>query len=353
MIGANGQVGTEVCLFLSLTRDVRVVPICRTPLSSVFLRRCGLECRHGEIEDADRAAALLEGCDVVVDCSFPGGPLAERRARIRRILVNAVHHAPRDARFVYMSSISAFGMGQTSRTFRRYAWARTSYGAQKRWAERLAVRLCRTANHPLYVLRLGQVHGELQGVSRNITRGLLATQVFVPTGLSYTVFAFTISEALTEIARGREAPGHYTLVSSPEWTWQEVHEFYCRRQHVVPAVVLTNTRAAADGAGGLSRIAGTVGADMLARARKYIEPLASHLTAYSPALECQLTATYNRFRAASEIAQTSGYPYAPYAPYEGSILGCRLVHLSDSRLTMESSAAAVRDIVLRAAQQSS
>ena len=42
IIGANGQVGTEVCLFLSQMDDVRVVPICRTDRPFLILRGMGL-----------------------------------------------------------------------------------------------------------------------------------------------------------------------------------------------------------------------------------------------------------------------------------------------------------------------
>ena len=68
VIGANGQVGSEVCLFLSLYGDIKVFPISRTRLGSAFLRICGLSCRHGSVADTVYAPALLEGCDVVVDC---------------------------------------------------------------------------------------------------------------------------------------------------------------------------------------------------------------------------------------------------------------------------------------------
>ena len=45
IIGANGQVGTEVCLFLSQMDDIRVVPICRTDRAVSYLERYGLNPR--------------------------------------------------------------------------------------------------------------------------------------------------------------------------------------------------------------------------------------------------------------------------------------------------------------------
>src|SRR5713226_4482226 len=115
VIGANGQVGSEVCLFLSQMEGVRVIPICRTELGSVLLRRCGLECRHGRIESPDEAPRPMAACDLVADFSLPKGVPSEVRATIKRITTNVVRHAPTHARLVYISSIMAFGMGSRSK----------------------------------------------------------------------------------------------------------------------------------------------------------------------------------------------------------------------------------------------
>ena len=115
VIGANGQVGSEVCLFLSRMEGVRVIPICRTKLGSVFIRNCGLECRHGEFSCPEEAERLLANCDLVADFSLPKGLLFEVRAASRKIITNAIEKAPRDSRFVYISTATALGMRKDSR----------------------------------------------------------------------------------------------------------------------------------------------------------------------------------------------------------------------------------------------
>ena len=82
IIGANGQVGSEVCLFLTLRNDVEVVPICRTEIASSFLRRCGLACRHGRASDRADAERLLADLDLIADFSLPTGSASEVRAAI-------------------------------------------------------------------------------------------------------------------------------------------------------------------------------------------------------------------------------------------------------------------------------
>ena len=59
VVGANGQVGTEVCLCLAQMKEVRLIPIVRTKLSAAFLEQCGLECQVGSMQDVEEAKRLL------------------------------------------------------------------------------------------------------------------------------------------------------------------------------------------------------------------------------------------------------------------------------------------------------
>ena len=67
IVGANGQVGTEVCLRLREAADVEVVPVVRNLSGSAFLRLNGVDCRHGRIADPEQARHLIGDCDVVVN----------------------------------------------------------------------------------------------------------------------------------------------------------------------------------------------------------------------------------------------------------------------------------------------
>src|SRR5207237_4585511 len=53
---------------------------------------------------------------------------------------------------------------------------------------------------------------------------------------SFTVFVFSIAEALYNILNGRESEGTYTLVATPQWSWTEFHEYFCRRAGCEPRV---------------------------------------------------------------------------------------------------------------------
>lgn len=352
IIGANSQVGTETCLFLSGMENVRVVPICRGKTSSVFLRRCGLDCRIGSLDSAERASELLADCDVVADFSLPRGASSAIRPVIDGMIGLAMRHAPTGARYVYISTIMAFGMPHGGGGFRPRRISRTLYGATKRHAERLALRLGRELGREVWALRLGQVHGELQEVSRQLVRGLLPRTAIVPRGPSYTVFVFSIAEALVQIGAGREPPGTYTLVSSPEWAWAELLNHYADRagvqvnveESVAPTTPLSRFSEAA------IRIK-RAGIQIVSRAALGArETVAGYGLHYFPEFELKLRAAYHRRRAVAEIdAERLASSYRPFADcFQGRMPGKRLLSLSDSRCTMAGPAEKVRYLIDRA-----
>jgi dTDP-4-dehydrorhamnose reductase len=338
VVGANGQVGTEVCLFLSRMEQVRVIPITRTELGAAFLTRCGLECRTGSISDAEQARQLLLDCDLVADFTLPRGTASQIRAASNGIITNLMTCAPPSAHAVYVSTIMAFGMGPRDRSFHEYALARTVYGATKRYAERLFFRLGKRTKRKAYVLRMGQVHGHLQAVSQNILRSARDETVYVPKGPSWTAFAFTVAEALVNIALGKEEPGLYTLVSVPEWSWKDLHAFYCEKLGFTPEIIEVpleqgNVNPLRTLKTWVNRLALGPTMAVVTRNREFIS--GNGMYAF-PQLEHRARAIYLQRRAAVEIGQ---YRYdAQCRPYDrlfqGAAPGKRLDSLSDSRETM-------------------
>ena len=341
ILGANGQVGSEVCLFLSQMEDVRVIPICRTELGSTLLRRCGLACRHGELNKPSEAARLLADCDLVADFTLPqNASVGEIRRLIQSTISATMEYAPERTRFVYISSLVAFGFGPPDHALGRYLLARTLYGATKRYAERLAFRSGKRRNREVYVLRLGQVHGELQSVSQDLLRGLEGETAYVPAGRSYAVFAFTIAEALVRIAYGEHKPGRYTLVSTPDWTWKEVYEYYAKRRGFDSEIVTFDVSSQRRRHTALNEIPKRLFAkpvvDLITR---YRELITGYVLRFSPRLERRFKAEWGSRAARREVAEMLTLnvqaQYRPFNVYEGSTPGDRLGSLSDCRSTMK------------------
>jgi nucleoside-diphosphate-sugar epimerase len=335
VIGANGQVGAEVCLFLHLREDVTVVPIARSAYSTSLLRRAGIACRHGSLARPEEAERVTADCDLIADFSWPRGEPERIRDFIRTNVKNAVCGSPAGSPHVFVSTQSVYRLTTDEPFYRVYA--RTKLHAEsvvRRWGAR--------RGRPVYVLRLGQVHGLLQSVSHDLVAEMRPEPTLVPRMDSFTVFAFTVAEALAHIALGREAPGTYTLISVPAWTWREVHAYYAERAQVTPDIVETpmpSTRSAAGRAhprawqSALWRIA--------VRHRELLDDIAHRVW---PGLAERARAEYLKRRVRQELAQSPLPPWRPYLQ-DKAVPGRRLATLSDSRLTMRDPTRRVQELL--------
>lgn len=349
IVGATGQVGVELCLFLKTFPGVRGIALARTELSGAFLRRAGVECRVGNPGAEDRARALLTGCDLVCDLSLPRGLVHEIRGSSAQTSAAVARGAPPRSKLVFASTLMAFGHPVAAGApVRHHRVARTAYGANKRAAETHATREGARAGHDVWVLRLGQVHGEMQTISRMILGYLTAEPTEAPDEPSNTVFVFSIAEALVRIAEGREAAGSYTLVSHPQWTWRDVALYYAGRLGIAPRLESTG-RGILGGsqarAGALARLrAGGFAA--VAAQRDFLNAYVLHRRA---SLEWAAKASWLRRSARSQIARGAAREIRDLPRFAGAFLGDapgrRLESLSDSRATMEAHAIQVREIL--------
>lgn len=228
VIGANGQVGAEVCLLLRAQPGVDVVPICRNPTGSAFLRSRGVSCRHGRVGDGAEARALLADCDVVLNFARPSGRPREMRNANEAVIANMARGSAAGARLVYFSSLSIY------RAFRpvNEPGSITAYGWEKRDVERIVRREAARSGKSAWILRLGHVAGELQGISAELGRLIRSGPVVVPRGgedPSNVVHTATIVDAVLAVASGKEPAGTYDLVCSPSWIWRTVLEHEAAR----------------------------------------------------------------------------------------------------------------------------
>src|SRR5438045_467412 len=105
VLGANGQVGAEVCLILANHPTVELVPICRNPSGSALLRYYGLPCRHGLPADAKQATALFGDCDVIVNAALGTGTPWQVQTTDRSLLANALRYTPKHTRVIFFSTL--------------------------------------------------------------------------------------------------------------------------------------------------------------------------------------------------------------------------------------------------------
>ena len=327
VIGANGQVGSEVSLILRNQPGIEVIPICRNRFGSAVLRSEGMSCRHGQIANAEQAVELLRDCDVVANFALASGALREHEELNSAIIENCVRFAPRGATVLHFSTVAVYG---TSIEHTPFVW-KSAYARSKRRAERLAIRLGTKEQKPVFVLRLGHVAGQDQSISKSIRSEIRrgAIRLPAPGRKSNIVYTATIGEAIAKAAEAKiGAPGIYDLLNVPQWTWREIYAHEAA-QMGAPIEILPVEELGSDRKFQFrSIVAGLARSIPQSRvAKEYVVEVISKL---SPALNYRAQAIYYCARAAKEIAMLNERPSGGDAAKWREVGTRQLLCLSDT-----------------------
>ncbi len=346
IIGASGQVGTEVCLFLKTYPGVHPVAIVRSEISGALLRRLGVEVRLCNLDDEHRCREAFADCDLLVDFSVTPGEAADITAHYRRNITRALEYTRRDARYVFISSINAFGMGGRFNRAKNYFLPHTIYAYTKRYGERLARQLGKRHGKQIYIFRLSHVHGLLQRVSEE-TRQLVRSsyrRFAYPDTPSYTIFCHSIAEGLIGVAKGGERPGNYTLISHPAWTWREVLNYY-----VEPGREIEMEAISGGIRGGIpGRAVAALRSGAMRSLNEYRETIRTNALRHFPSFERRAAARLYTRRAAQQIQEFQNQRvYRAQGIHEGVFPGSRLTGISDSRVSMAEKTDQVREMLKR------
>ena len=111
LIGANGNVGTELCFLLK--NDVDLKPIIRNRLGAVFLKHHSFPCIIADISQNKDSKECLADIDAVVISSYATDPFSGSQTQSsqkinEQIIKNSVKFSAEDATIIYFSTIRAF-----------------------------------------------------------------------------------------------------------------------------------------------------------------------------------------------------------------------------------------------------
>ncbi|NWF72390.1 MAG: NAD(P)-dependent oxidoreductase [Nitrospirae bacterium] len=234
VLGANGQVGAELCLLLARQEKIDVVPVCRSRMGSAFLRSQGMACRHGDVVDAGQVPGLIGDCDIVANLALVGleQNYRESMAIHDRLIRHVGQFGKQEGIHIYFSTMSVYGDAQVNQ---RIVF-RNLYGREKYRCENVARTAGAKYGRETFIFRLGHVCGELQGITREIRQRIAQGPIPVPDleRASNTVYVASILDAILKVAAGTVAPGTYDLMNRPQWTWKEVFEYEGRVLGITP-----------------------------------------------------------------------------------------------------------------------
>ncbi len=229
LIGANGKVGAEVAIYLSMRSDVDLLCLIRSEYGAALLQLASIKYKVVDYADGNALEQLLGDRDVVVDFTYPTGQSTDFWEILKRHITSVMQTIKPGSTYIYMSSIMAFGMPPGYHYVRNFLLSGTSYSYIKRKSERFVRKLGKELNLKVFTLRLSQIHGSLQPVTQQFINDLSSSALCVngkPESLTNTAFTFSVSEAIIKCAKGNLTSGLYTVVSSPQWTLEELLQYY-------------------------------------------------------------------------------------------------------------------------------
>jgi len=242
ILGANGQVGIEVCFYLKSFSGVSVTAVLRNEYSATILKKLDIKCLFGNLIDDQDIQAAIEESDVVLDLAgYATGSVDEVNDFYDKRLKSVISRMTEDSNYIFASSMNALGFHSRSTKLRYHFFPTTIYSATKRFAENLSIKLGKKHNINTFIFRFGEVHGVIQRSTNEIGKLIDDGYTFVvPDTPSWTIFTYSIAEALIAVGDKLEEPGIYMLVSPYEWSWKELIEYVAREKQCSVKVEVTS-----------------------------------------------------------------------------------------------------------------
>ena len=271
--GPTGAIGRPAIEALEREPGVdRILGMARRPFDPAASGWAKTEYRQGDVLDRDAVEALVADADVVVHLAFliMGSRAAARRVNVTgtRRVVEATVAAPRPRRFVYTSSVAAYGYhADNPSPLTEDVPARGSsehyYSIQKAECEALIAGSTASSGLDIYVLRPCIVAGPRATtladsmpwtrLGRTLPRIVTSTARAIP-GLRPTlpdpgvrvqlVHHDDVAAAVAAAAAGRGAPGTYNLGGDGDVSLTEIaHALRARSVRVPPASVRAASQA--------------------------------------------------------------------------------------------------------------
>lgn len=230
IVGANGQVGTELCFILK-ERGHYVRPIIRNKLAQSFLKHHGFDCHIQDITDEEDAIKAFKGIDIIIISTYVidvAGPSHRSRKINNKIIYNCLKYSSTHTAIIYFSSIRALSWKVDPITSRFKP--RPPYDKDKKSGERVLLKNCSRYKKKGFALRLGHVVGLNQAKTKKFRNQLVGKKhVYFqvdPDKPSNVLHCVTLADGIIKLIKFNLPSGIFSIVNSPQWTWKELFDYY-------------------------------------------------------------------------------------------------------------------------------
>lgn len=230
--GASGQVGSWVVELLNAGfQPAEVVAVCRNAFNAGLIGHARCKFRVGSILDPASARQTLSGCEAVAHCARAGG-LPRESLRQNLAMIRAIAAVPEVRRFIYLSSVAAYG-DCIDRRADRFDDPRPGkfYGREKLLCEREVARAFAGHGRQWFVLRLGHVYGPGQWLSKSVALWALSDEFRLPfagANLSNAIRVDRVADAVAALLESRVPPGVYNLADDPHLSWRQLFDWHAQ-----------------------------------------------------------------------------------------------------------------------------
>lgn len=241
VIGAAGRIGPYLVRRLALENAYEPVPVIRDRMAIRFLGDYRQLTRVGSITDRDSASRLIGDCQVVINLAFSGSTTSAIANNIK--LVEAITTLKSVKVFINLSTISVHGLPFTkSRMNFVKPKPSSAYGKSKLAMERIVTDAFRQTDTKYFLIRLGNVYGPSQTVSRMVFEDVTSAFFELPFGGDLTSNAVSVQhfiDAIVSILNNPPSSGVYNCTEEPQRTWREIYDMHTDAWNLPPVTSMS------------------------------------------------------------------------------------------------------------------
>lgn len=227
LTGANGNIGSALTRYLSETKRLEVVAVCRNSSGAASLSHIACEKRIGSIADPIIAKKLIGDCEIVVNCAFDRG-LPRTSKIINQNIIYNIARLEKITNVVLLSTVALYGtLVHDGNVYFHSPRPDTHYGKLKRALEKYAIKMVSQAYKQFYILRVGHVYGPHQWLSKAIFETIKSEGVALPFNggrPSNAIHIDNLTSGIYELIFNSPESGIYNFTDYPQRSWREIYD---------------------------------------------------------------------------------------------------------------------------------